>query len=123
MPCPTSSVPDFSNCSGPTKLGFWEEGGGPKYDSGTVVPMDAGAGNRLHPGPGPIGPGPGPCAALKFDSAAVCTAGIAGWGLLWDWTIFGVVAVPDACEVSEVVDCPNAAAPNAVASAINWMAG
>src|SRR6266436_5982475 len=36
------------------------EGGGPKYDRGTEVPMEAGAGNKLHPGPGPIGPGPGP---------------------------------------------------------------
>jgi hypothetical protein len=52
------------------------EGGGPKYDRGTVVPIDAGAGNRLHPGPGPIGPGPGPCSELKLDdvSAVVVAA-------------------------------------------------
>src|ERR1700752_4455247 len=51
------------------------EGGGPKYDRGTVVPMDAGAGNKLHPGPGPIGPGPGPCSELKLvDASAVVVA-------------------------------------------------
>ena len=37
------------------------EGGGPKYERLTDVPTDAGAGNKLQPGPGPIGPGPGPC--------------------------------------------------------------
>jgi hypothetical protein len=34
------------------------------------VPTDGGAGNKLQPGPGPIGPGPGPCAVLGFDVAA-----------------------------------------------------
>src|ERR1700758_458428 len=32
--------------------------------------MDAGAGNKLHPGPGPIGPGPGPCSELKLDEVS-----------------------------------------------------
>src|ERR1700758_457859 len=37
--------------------------------------MDAGAGNKLHPGPGPIGPGPGPCSELKLvDVSAVVVA-------------------------------------------------
>src|SRR5579864_3571893 len=37
--------------------------------------MDAGAGNKLHPGPGPIGPGPGPCSELKVvDVNAVVVA-------------------------------------------------
>ncbi len=31
--------------------------------------MEAGAGNKLHPGPGPIGPGPGPCSELKVVGA------------------------------------------------------
>jgi hypothetical protein len=35
------------------------------------VPMDAGAGNKLHPGPGPIGPGPGPCSELKLVDVSV----------------------------------------------------
>ena len=34
------------------------------------MPMDAGAGNKLHPGPGPIGPGPGPCSELKLDDVS-----------------------------------------------------
>src|ERR1700722_2302943 len=83
VPCAVSTVPDLSNCSGPTKLGLSEEGGGPKYESGTDAPTLAGAGNTLHPGPGPMGPGPGPCAALKLLASAVCTDGAAGCGLLW----------------------------------------
>ncbi len=34
------------------------------------MPMDAGAGNKLHPGPGPIGPGPGPWSELKVVDAS-----------------------------------------------------
>src|SRR6202040_2620320 len=60
----TSTTPVSSNWTGPTKLRLVSEGGGPKYDRGTVVPMDAGAGNKLHPGPGPIGLPPGPWAEL-----------------------------------------------------------
>src|ERR1700751_3506304 len=65
VPFAASTWPVFSNCTGPTKLRLVSEGGGPKYDRGTVVPMDAGAGNKLHPGPGPIGPGPGPWSKLN----------------------------------------------------------
>src|SRR6516164_6894624 len=65
VPCAASKVPDFSNLTGPTKLGLVSEGDGPKYVSGTVAPTEGGAGNKLHPGPGPIGPGPGPCAELN----------------------------------------------------------
>src|SRR6201987_6551265 len=75
VPFAASTWPVFSNCTGPTKLRLVSEGGGPKYDRGTVVPMDAGAGNKLHPGPGPIGPGPGPCSELKLvDVSAVVVA-------------------------------------------------
>src|ERR1700751_6139295 len=70
VPFAASTWPVFSNCTGPTKLRLVSEGGGPKYDRGTVVPMDAGAGNKLHPGPGPIGPGPGPCSELKLDDVS-----------------------------------------------------
>src|ERR1700751_4614379 len=66
VPFAASTWPVFSNCTGPTKLRLVSEGGGPKYDRGTVVPTDAGAGNKLHPGPGPIGPGPGPWSELKL---------------------------------------------------------
>jgi hypothetical protein len=41
------------------------EGEGPKYVSGTAAPTEGGAGNRLHPGPGPIGPGPAPWSELN----------------------------------------------------------
>src|SRR5438105_9789985 len=74
VPCATSTTPVSSNCTGPTKLRLVSEGGGPKYDRGTVVPMEAGAGNKLHPGPGPIGPGPGPWSELNVVEAAVVVA-------------------------------------------------
>src|ERR1700751_6311753 len=74
VPFAASTWPVFSNCTGPTKLRLVSEGGGPKYDRGTVVPMDAGAGNKLHPGPGPIGPGPGPCSELKVVEATAALA-------------------------------------------------
>src|SRR5579872_297307 len=56
--------PVLSNWTGPTRLRFVVEGGGPKYERSTVVPTEGGDGNRSQPGPGPIGPGPGPCAVL-----------------------------------------------------------
>src|SRR6266853_667485 len=59
VPFRSSTVPDFNNWTGPTRLGLVSEGGGPKYERLTAAPMDGGAGNRLQPGPGPIGPGPG----------------------------------------------------------------
>src|ERR1700747_2360618 len=75
VPCAASTTPVSSNWTGPTKLRLVSEGGGPKYDRGTVVPIDAGAGNKLHPGPGPIGPGPGPWSELKLvDARAVVVA-------------------------------------------------
>src|ERR1700739_1550298 len=37
---------------------------------GKTDATDGGAGNRLHPGPGPIGPGPGPWAVLGSTVAA-----------------------------------------------------
>src|ERR1700693_5377241 len=53
VPFATSIWPVSSNCTGPTKLRLVEEGGGPKSDSGTAVPMAAGGGETLHPGAGP----------------------------------------------------------------------
>ena len=53
------------------------EGGGPKYERGTVAPTEGGAGNRLHPGPGPIGPGPGPWSELKVVDVVVVAAATA----------------------------------------------
>ena len=39
------------------------------------MPMDAGAGNKLHPGPGPMALPPGPCSSLTFvDAGAVAAA-------------------------------------------------
>src|ERR1700751_6203924 len=70
VPFAASTWPVFSNCTGPTKLRLVSEGGGPKYDRGTVAPTEGGAGNKLHPGPGPIGPGPGPCSELKLDDVS-----------------------------------------------------
>ena len=64
VPFVASTGPLLSNWTGPTKLRLTVDGGGPKYERFTVAPTDGGAGNRLHPGPGPIGPGPGPCAVL-----------------------------------------------------------
>src|SRR5260370_11857340 len=51
VPFLASTVPEFSNCTGPTKLGLVVEGGGPKYDKPTVP--DGGPGNKLHPAPRP----------------------------------------------------------------------
>src|ERR1700731_1520137 len=82
VPCATSTTPVSSNCTGPTKLRLVSEGGGPKYDRGTEAPMDAGAGNKLHPGPGPIALPPGPCAELiVLDAPEVgrCNA-VCAWG-------------------------------------------
>src|ERR1700692_313250 len=73
-PCWSSTGPVLSSCTGPTRLGFTVEGGGPKYERFTVVPTEAGAGNKLQPGPGPIGPGPGPWAVLGFTAAAPTSA-------------------------------------------------
>jgi hypothetical protein len=88
----------------------------------------AGAGNTLHPGPGPIGPGPGPCAALKLLASAVCTDGAAGCGLSWACAIFfvddvacpneGVLFVAVAPELLEAGVCANMAAPHSVPNAI-----
>ena len=44
--------------------------------------MDAGAGNRLHPGPGPIGPGPGPWSELNVVEVAVRAAATSKLGAL-----------------------------------------
>src|ERR1700719_4393092 len=69
VPLMSSTGPVLSSWTGPTKLGLLVEGGGPKYERPTAAPTEGGAGNKLQPGPGPIGPGPGPCAVL--GSAAV----------------------------------------------------
>src|SRR5215831_4650912 len=66
VPFLSSTVPDFSNCTGPTRLGLLSEGDGPKYERPTDAPTEGGAGKRLQPGPGPIGPGPGPWSVLGF---------------------------------------------------------
>src|SRR5260370_35411193 len=47
------------------------EGDGPKYDNGTLVPTDAGAGKRLQPAPGPMGPGPDPWSVLNVLDSVV----------------------------------------------------
>src|ERR1700760_1725793 len=65
VPFTSSICPDLSSCTGPTWLGLEVEGGGPKYDSPTVAPMEAGAGNRLQPGPGPNTPGLGCAKEIK----------------------------------------------------------
>src|SRR6266567_8575465 len=70
VPLVASTGPLLSNCTGPTKLRLTVEGGGPKYERFTVVPTEGGAGNKLQPGPGPIGPGPGPCAVLGSNVVA-----------------------------------------------------
>src|SRR6516162_5508913 len=64
VPFFSSTVPDFSSWTGPTKLGLLSEGDGPKYERPTEAPTEGGAGKRLQPGPGPIGPGPGPWSVL-----------------------------------------------------------
>src|ERR1700757_1391967 len=74
VPCAASTTPVSSNWTGPTKLRLVSEGGGPKYERGTVAPTEGGAGNRLHPGPGPIGPGPGPCSELKVVGVTAVVA-------------------------------------------------
>src|SRR5260370_27150469 len=70
VPLAALTGPEFSSWTGPTRLRLTVDGDGPKYDKSTVAPTEGGAGNRLHPGPGPIGPGPGPCALLKFPPVA-----------------------------------------------------
>src|SRR6266853_1434010 len=70
VPLVASNGPLFSSWTGPTKLRLTVDGDGPKYERLTVAPTEGGAGNKLHPGPGPIGPGPGPCAVLGFTVAA-----------------------------------------------------
>jgi len=82
VPFLASTVPEFSNCTGPTKLGLVVEGGRPKYDKPTDAPTDGGAGNKLQPGPGPIGPGPGPCSELKLEEIPAEEA--AGVGVVAD---------------------------------------
>src|SRR6266403_4122159 len=83
VPLATSTGPLFSSCTGPTKLRLTVDGDGPKYERFTVAPTEGGAGNRLHPGPVPIGPGPGPCAVLGSPAAAasatLATLAIAPW--------------------------------------------
>src|SRR5260370_35091353 len=69
VPWVASTVPDLSNWTGPTRLGLLAEGGGPKYERLMLAPTEGGAGNKLQPGPGPIGPGPGPWAVLGSPSA------------------------------------------------------
>src|SRR6266849_3715702 len=70
VPLATSTRPVFSSWTGPTRLRLTVDGGGPKYERLTVAPTEGGAGNTLHPGPGPMGPGPGPCAVFGFTAAA-----------------------------------------------------
>src|SRR5258705_839306 len=69
VPLATSTGPVFSSWTGPTKLRLTVDGEGPKYERFTAAPTDGGAGNKLQPGPGPIGPGPGPCAVLGSAAA------------------------------------------------------
>src|SRR6266567_2102423 len=71
VPLVASTGPLFRSWTGPTKLRLTVDGLGPKYERGTVAPTEGGAGNRLHPGPGPIGPGPGPWSELKVAEVAV----------------------------------------------------
>ena len=57
-----------SNCTGPTRLWLTVEGGGPKYERPTFVPIFAGAGNRSQPGsPRSRAKAPNPCAELNPD--------------------------------------------------------
>ena len=78
VPAVASSRPVSSNCTGPTKLWLTVEGGGPKYERGTFVPILAGAGNKSQPGcPKSRAPAPGPCAELTPESDALETSGFA----------------------------------------------
>src|SRR5438309_851445 len=65
-----SNLPDFSSWTGPASSGSVSESGGGNCEMSTFVPVEALAGIRLHPGPGPIGPGPGPSAARRGWSPA-----------------------------------------------------
>jgi len=65
-----SNLPDFSSWTGPASSGSVSESGGGNCEMSTFVPVEALAGIRLHPGPGPIGPGPGPSAARRGSSPA-----------------------------------------------------
>ncbi len=63
------------------------DGGGPKYDRPTAAPVEAGAGNRLHPGPGlNRAVPPKPCSELKpgevaaTDVVAGVVAGVVATG-------------------------------------------
>src|ERR1700740_1828639 len=71
VPFWSSTGPVLSNCTGPTRLWLTVDGGGPKYARPTLVPIEAGAGNRLQPGPGPMAPPPGPCAWLGSTAVGV----------------------------------------------------
>src|SRR5229473_1428600 len=97
VPFWSSTVPDFNNWTGPTKLGLVAEGGGPKYERLTAAPTEAGAGNRLQPGPGPIGPGPGPCAVLGFTVAAASVMSAARMSILPSNALRGLRSRGESC--------------------------
>ena len=68
-----SNLPDFSSWTGPASSGSVSESGGGNWEMSTFVPVEALAGIRLHPGPGPIGPGPGPFSIRGPSSADAAT--------------------------------------------------
>src|ERR1700692_1053195 len=99
-PCWSSTGPVLSSCTGPTRLGFTVEGGGPKYERFTVVPTEGGAGNKLQPGPGPIGPGPGPCAVLGSTVTAASAMSAARKSILPSKALRGVRSRGESCAIA-----------------------
>src|SRR5258708_34851682 len=97
VPWVASTVPDLSNWTGPTRLGLLAEGGGPKYERLMLAPTEGGAGNKLQPGPGPIGPGPGPCAVLGSTVAAASAMSAARKSILPSKALRGVRSRGESC--------------------------
>src|SRR6202021_2311605 len=76
VPGVASTCPVLSNCTGPTRLWLIVEGGGPKYERPTFVPIFAGAGNRSQPGcPLSRAKAPNPCSELTPDELSATSTG------------------------------------------------
>src|SRR3984957_20991644 len=76
VPGVASTCPVLSNCTGPTRVWLTVEGGVPKYDRPTLVPIFAGAGNRSQPGcPLSRAKAPNPCSELIPDELSATSTG------------------------------------------------
>src|SRR3984957_4785074 len=76
VPGVASTCPVLSNCTGPTRLWLIVEGGGPKYERPTFVPIFAGAGNRSQPGcPLSRAKAPNPCSELNPNELSATSTG------------------------------------------------